>query len=81
MNKQSRALRCRCSACRGRLLLAAYIKASLGYPAERIFRCCKCDHLEWFEEPVLTSRSKWPVRIGNGSDAVSCPSALQGVAR
>jgi len=39
-----------CIACQGPLLLAAFIAPALGQPAQHIYRCEACDHLEWIEE-------------------------------
>jgi hypothetical protein len=38
-----------CSICQGPLMLVAYIAPALGNPAQRIYRCDACDHLEWAE--------------------------------
>lgn len=43
-------VRAGCPICQGPLLLAACLGLNPAGPAQHIYRCAACDHLEWFEQ-------------------------------
>ena len=44
-------VRAGCPVCQGPLLLAACLGVNPAGPAQRVYRCAACDHLEWVERP------------------------------
>jgi hypothetical protein len=51
-NDQGITARAGCPVCQGPLLLAACLGLNPAGPAQHIYRCEVCGHLEWFDRPV-----------------------------
>ena len=49
---QGTTVRAGCPVCQGPLLLAACLGLNPAGPAQHIYRCAVCGHLEWFDRPV-----------------------------
>ena len=51
-NNKGITVRAGCPVCQGPLLLAACLGLNPAGPAQHIYRCSGCGHLEWFDRPV-----------------------------